>query len=141
GDIVELVLEQLAGELQLLGNLELVLRVGDLLDRLRRAVEVDADVPLGLPIAGDGLEVQPLRDVRVQRDRATEGVVFGEARARGVGRIDTARVGGSAVPVDPGARRTGIARARRVHGTRRSAADVARAAERSTAGIGQSGAV
>ena len=56
GDIVEPAVERSAEQLELLGKLVLVLVVGDFLDLFGRAVEIDADAPLDLAVASDGLE-------------------------------------------------------------------------------------
>ncbi len=146
-DVIEPVVDRLAAQLEFLRELVLVLGVGDLLDGLRSAVQVDADVPLDLPVARDGLQVHRIRQRPVGRRRAAEHVVFCEARPGRVGRIDIAGLGVGEIPVQarrPGqqqiaSRSADVAGASERHATRReSRARGARPAD-SGRGVGEAG--
>ena len=128
-DVVELVVECHAGQLELLRELLLRLVVGHFLDGLGQTVEVDAHFPVDAARAGDRLERHRLRDIEIERDRSAPGIVTREARPGGVGLVDVAGVGVGEAPVDARCRTGRIAggTAGRI-GDR--TADVARAAQR-----------
>src|SRR5882762_10871572 len=100
-DIVQVVVQSLAEQLELLRQLPLMLRIGDFLERLRRAVEIGADVPLDLPVAGDGLEVEALVDMVDAGGRATEHVIARKVRTGRIGGVDVAGLRGREIEPDP----------------------------------------
>src|SRR5690606_18000983 len=72
---------------KLLRDLVLMLRVGDFLDLLGQTVEVDADVPVDLPVTADRFQGHR-SEVPVGRDSNAEGIVPGKAHAVRIRRVE-----------------------------------------------------